>query len=62
MQATSVEKFAIVGHFELLQCETIQKVEKLKRFSDVSPTPTGTKIFEISPKMRCFGGKRWEKL
>ena len=20
------------------------------------------KIFEISPKMRCFGGKRWEKL
>ena len=24
--------------------------------------PPKTKIFEISPKMICFGGKRWEKL
>ena len=24
--------------------------------------PPEMKIFEISPKMRCFGGKRWEKL
>ena len=26
------------------------------------PPPTKMKIFEISPKMICFGGKRWEKL
>ena len=24
--------------------------------------PPEMKIFEISPKMICFGGKRWEKL
>ena len=24
--------------------------------------PPETKIFDISPKMICFGGKRWEKL
>ena len=36
-----------------------EKVGKVKKFADVPPQ---MKIFEISPKMRHFGGKRWEKL
>ena len=39
----------------------IWKSAKTKNFADVPPCP-GTKIFGISPKMRHFGGKRWEKL
>ena len=38
-----------------------EKVGKLKNFADVTPHQE-MKIFEISPKLRCFGGKRWEKL
>ena len=37
-----------------------EKVGKLKKFANVPPPEM--KIFEISPKMRCFGGKRWGKL
>ena len=43
------EKFAIVGHFEPLRCETIQKVEKLKRFADVPPS--GNENLEIWQKL-----------
>ena len=39
----------------------IQKVEKLKKIADV-PSPQEMQIFEISDEMRCFGGKRQEKL
>ena len=38
-----------------------EKVGKLKKIADVPPPPE-MKIFEISPKMRCFGAKRWEEL
>ena len=37
-----------------------EKVGKLKKSADVHPPDM--KIFEISSKMRCFSGKRWEKL
>ena len=39
----------------------IQKVEKLKKIADV-PSPPEMQTFEILDEMRCFGGKRWEKL
>ena len=39
----------------------IQKVEKLKKFAYV-PSPQEMQIFEILDEMKCFGGKRWEKL
>ena len=53
-------KFIVVGHFEPLQCEIIQKSWKTQKISQC--TSSTTTIFEISPKMRCFGGKRWENL
>ena len=37
-------------------------LQKLKTQRNCWCTPPRMKIFEISPKMRCFGGKRWEKL
>ena len=40
----------------------IQKDEKLKKFADVPSPPQEMQIFEISDEMRCFGGKRREKL
>ena len=46
--------------FSRIGVKQFEKVEKLKKFADVPPPEM--KIFEISPKMRCFGGKRWEKL
>ena len=50
--------WAILCCFSVKQ---FKKVEKLKKIANV-PLPMGMKIFEISPKMRYFGGKRWEKL
>ena len=61
IQATLVAKLAIMGHFEPLWCEMIWKSWKTENICWCTP-PHGMKIFEISPKMRCFGGKRWEKL
>ena len=58
IHATLVAKIAIVGHFELLQCEMIRKSWKTQKNADVPPPRI--KIFEISPKMRCFGGKSCE--
>ena len=50
--------WVIFSHIGVKQFE---KVGKLKTFADVPPPPSPPemKIFEISPKMRCFGGKRW---
>ena len=47
--------------FSRIGVKRFEKVGKLKKFADVPPPPE-TKNFEISPKMRRFGGKRWEKL
>ena len=53
---------AIVGHFQAtLVWNDLEKLENSKKFARCTPLPE-MKIFEISPKMRCFGGKRWEKL
>ena len=47
--------------FSRIGVKRFEKVgKKLKKFADVPPPEM--KIFEISPKMICFGGKRWEKL
>ena len=54
----NLQFWVIFSHIGVKQFE---KVGKLKKFANVPPSPE-TKIFEISQKMRCFGGKRWEKL
>ena len=54
-------KIGHYGSFEPLWCEMIWKSWKTENICWCTP-PHGMKIFEISPKMRCFGGKRWEKL
>ena len=54
----NLQLWVILCHIFLKRFE---KVGKLKKFAHVPP-PSETKIFEISPKMRCFHGKRWEKL
>ena len=51
-------KLAIVGHFEPLWLETIEKVANWGKFGQCTPPPN----FEIWPKMSRFGGKRLEKL
>ena len=47
--------------FSQFDVKEIQKVEKHKKFADV-PSPPEMQIFEILDEMRCFGGKRQEKL
>ena len=54
-------KFAIVGHFQPHWCEMIWKSWKTQKICWCTPPPE-METFEISPKMICFGGKRWEKL
>ena len=47
--------------FSCIGVKLFEKVGKLKKFANV-PHPPKMKIFEISAKMRRFGGKRWENL
>ena len=46
--------------FSCMGVKRFEKVGKLKKFANVPLLKM--KIFEISPKIRHFGGKRWEKL
>ena len=45
--------------FSRIGMKRFEKVGKLKKFADVPPL-LEMEIFEISPKMICFGGKRWK--
>ena len=59
IQATSVAELAIVGHFELLRWEMIQKVANLGKLANVAPPPP-TKILNFCEKQATLVGNDWK--